>query len=151
MESQPALQIEAPTTTQEKPPQSVQSTVVFGQGTTIVQESEEGNLQKQDTQKDELPPYLPPYPPKHTYTFTPVYQQRVKDQMVLQKMKTQQKGQVETSLTRIHSAELIKTHRYHTENKKQERLFEEGEPLPTAVPSLIEEIREEKKGMLTAM
>lgn len=52
--------------------------------------------------------FLPPFPPKHTYSFTPLYNERLKDQFQLQKMKTKERRQIESSLTRIHSAELLK-------------------------------------------
>jgi hypothetical protein len=43
-----------------------------------------------------------------SYTFTPVFNETIKDQMTLQKMKTKQKRQIETSLTKIHGIELNK-------------------------------------------
>lgn len=60
----------------------------------------------QEPQK--IPSFLPPFPPKHTYTYSPMFNERTKDQNSLQKMKTKQKRQLESSLTKLHVKELKK-------------------------------------------
>ncbi|KAL0484299.1 TAF8 [Acrasis kona] len=53
------------------------------------------------------PPFLPPFPPQHTFSFTSVHVDRNKDAYTLQQIKTKQRRQVESSLTRIHNSELM--------------------------------------------
>lgn len=53
------------------------------------------------------PPFLPPFPPQHTFSFTPILHDRTKDAYTLQQLKTKQRRQVESSLTRIHNSELM--------------------------------------------
>jgi hypothetical protein len=53
------------------------------------------------------PPFLPPFPPQHTFSFTPVLSDKPKDAYSIQHMKTKQRRQIESSLTRIHNSELM--------------------------------------------
>jgi histone H3/H4 len=51
-------------------------------------------------------PFLPPLPPKHTFSFTPVYNRKADNSLTLQQVRTKQIRMVQTSLTRIHTADL---------------------------------------------
>lgn len=51
--------------------------------------------------------FLPPLPPKHTYSFTPVYNRnKAENSLTLQQIRTKHRRMVQTSLTRIHTADL---------------------------------------------
>jgi hypothetical protein len=64
--------------------------------------------QKQEELEAFKPPaFLPPFPPQHTFSFTPVLSDRPKDAYTIQQLKTKQRRQIESSLTRIHNAELM--------------------------------------------
>lgn len=65
-------------------------------------------MQPSNQEPQKIPSFLPPFPPKHTYTYTPMFNERTKDQSSLQKMKTKQKRQLESSLTKLHMKELKK-------------------------------------------
>jgi hypothetical protein len=55
-----------------------------------------------------LPKFLPPFPPEHTFIFTTVIGKGKKEEKELQKMKTKQRHQIESSLTRLHGDEYLK-------------------------------------------
>ena len=51
--------------------------------------------------------FLPALPPKHTYSFTPVYNRnKAENSLTLQQVRTKHRRMVQTSLTRIHTADL---------------------------------------------
>lgn len=50
--------------------------------------------------------YLPPLPPRHTFTFTPVYNKKQENSLTLQQVRTRHKRMVQASLTKIHEADL---------------------------------------------
>eukprot|EP01080_Neovahlkampfia_damariscottae_P005166 gene5166-8772_t len=66
-----------------------------------------GNI-NEDEDVPKIPNFCPPLPPKYSYSFSPIFNETIKDQLTLQKMKTKQKRQIETSLTKIHGIELSK-------------------------------------------
>ena len=60
-------------------------------------------------------------PIKDSYSFSPIFNETIKDQLTLQKMKTKQKRQIETSLTKIHGIELSKRNEYNSSPTKSLR------------------------------
>ena len=71
------------------------------------------DVEENDPNRPEyVPYYLPPFPEKHTYIFTPTYEERNTEPGTIRKLKNKRKRQVELSLsqlsTHLHPEELPK-------------------------------------------
>jgi hypothetical protein len=59
-------------------------------------------------QDSKIPSFLAPFPSIHTYKFTSILNDRIRDPNVIQNLKTKQKRNVQQSLTKIHGDQLEK-------------------------------------------